>query len=761
MELSIFKEFYDLGITAIPVIWDTEKRIADSHPEHDPAKVTIDIEYVDNLISGKVQNFAKFVNSNAVAIKVIPPLGMFDFDLKNTSNKTLYSDWVNMVNAENPEIFRKVCVEKTRSGGYHVYIKYHKLDHKIPIARSEGKEVISVYTGSLLSYCSPTPGYEVIHNDWADIDFLTDAEFQLLVTCAAHFNEDAEHVPGQSTVALVDYPVEYESTCLQFDSKIHNDDFETLLNSIGLFRCKKQYNRKKWVAFLREGSTGAYSAKVYFKSKRCLIFSASMPKFPSWHDSAKCGDDTWSLTPSKIVFYKNNKDWQATIEEINCICDSAGIEIEQPKPITQQQLPTSIDRLKFPYDIFPDAVKNYINIQSIQHEYIAANILVASACAIGNSVQLEAIHGYLVKPILYLTVVAPPGSSKTPALKKAFAPLEKFDANLYNQHKEAMKRHASELADAKKNKSEEPEKPILNQILIKDSTIEMVIKILSHNKMGCCVYADELDGFLRRMNQYKDGDEVQKWLELWSGSPILLQRISRDENKVQEPVCSIVGGIQPGVLENMSKSENQHNGFFHRFLFCYPIPQEKQPFASMSIPYAVTKDYYAYFERLLSLRTQEQETYIFTQAAFDLYKEWFDYKNTKYNKSLSDNVKGIIAKYQDYCLRFAILIQVMNETNKTGMVSHVSMNGAIRLTEYFLGNMHKALRLLSPETPIDKLNDTWQDIYRELPVTFTTKTAVTIGEKHGQKETAIKMFLQRNIKKLFDKVRQGEYEKLL
>jgi hypothetical protein len=162
----------------------------------------------------------------------------------------------------------------------------------------------------------------------------------------------------------------------------------------------------------------------------------------------------------------------------------------------------------------------------------------------------------------------------------------------------------------------------------------------------------------------------------------------------------------------------------------------------------------------MARREMDKETYILSPTALSLYQEWFSYKNTKYNKSVSDNVKGIIAKYQDYCLRFAILIQVMNETAVTGQVSHVAMNGAIRLTEYFLGNMHKALKILSPETPLDKLDDRWQRIYKEIPHTFSTKTFVTISLQNGVTEPAAKMFLNRNIKKLFDKVKQGEYEKL-
>lgn len=763
MDLQVFQEFYDIGIMAIPIIWDSEKRIAAGHPEHDLKKIAVNIKYVDDLITGRIENFKHFANSNAIALKMNPPFGMFDFDLKNTDNKTVYSDWYQMVCAINEDIFRKVCIEKTRSGGFHVYIKYEKLDHKIPLARSNDKEVISVYTGELLSYCTPTPGYSIVHNGWDDIDFLTDAEFNVLVTCAAFFNEDKEFKPGESAIQLIDYPVEYESTCLQFDQRISPDLFEVLLNSIGLFRNKdqRQFDKKKWLAFTREGSLSGYSAKVYLHSKRCLIFSASMPNYPCWHDSAKMGDKKWSLSPAKLVYYKNRKDWTATIDEIKCICDSANIELTFPSPITEQSISVNEDRLKFPFDIFPDAVSNYISHQTIQHEYIACALLSAMSTAIGNSVQLEALEGYIVKPILYMAIVAPPGASKTPALKKAFAPLEKFDAILYANHKGLLADYRQNLADAKKAKSEEPVQPPMKQALIKDSTIEMVIKILSTNDKGCCVYADELSGFLKRMNQYKDGDEVQKWLELWSGSPVLVQRMSREENKVQEPFCNVCGGIQPGVLESLSKDDNRHNGFYHRFLFCYPKPQDKVEFKLMNTPWAVNEDYYKFFSLLLSLREQDQNTYILTQASFDLYKHWFDFKNKKYNMAVTDDIKGIIAKYQDYCLRFAILIQAINETEPSGMVSHISMNGAIRLTEYFLGNMLKALKLLNPDTPLDKLDEKWQAVYNKIPVVFTTKTLVTICSDFGIKESAAKMFLQRQLKKLFTMIKHGEYEKLL
>jgi hypothetical protein len=761
LEALTFQEFYDCGLHAIPVVFNVETREAIGYPKHvDDTRDKDGVPYMEDVIRW----LQDMQNVNGVAIKLHPPFGMFDFDLKNTNNKAVYQEWFNVIVATKDDLLKKICIESTRSGGYHVYIKYSKLDHKIPVARSEGKEVISVYTGGLLSFCYPSPGYNLLHNNFNDLDELTDDEFDLMVSTAAMFNEDKDHVPGEKTVALIEYPQEYENICLQFDEKITDDAFETLINSINLERLKdlSRYKRAKYVPFLRKGSTANYSAKVYFKSRRLLIFSASMQGYPTWHDSEKAGDNSWSLSPSKIVYYKNKKDWTACIEEIQMIADSIGIELVPLTPVSKMPIIPE-DRLKFPYDVFPSALHNYITPQVVQHEYIAAALLVAAAAAIGNTAYLEPMDGYIVKSMLYMAIIAPPGASKTPALKKAFSAIEDEDDRKFKQYAKTLAEYKEEHAAWKRTKdanSPEPQKPGMPQILIKDSTIEMVVKILTHNSLGCCVLADELSGFLNRMNQYKAGDEVQKWLEMWSGAPILIQRITRDENKVQDPFCCVVGGIQPGVLERLSKEENEHNGFFHRFLFCYPTPQPKTAWQKINIPGPVKSDFASFFFDMFELRG-EQVKYELCRNAEELYKEWFDYKNLKYNNATSDHVKGIIAKYQDYCLRFALLIQVMHDGRyRVGLVFRETMERAIRLTEYFLGNMQKAIKILVPESPVDKLQGQQADLYQKLPNSFTTKTAMDLGREIKMKDSMIKMFLQRGIKVLFNKLDHGSYEKI-
>lgn len=743
MNAERFIELFKLGLKPIPLIWDAETKSATSHCiEH--GKVT-----AENYTEGTFSNFIKDVSaSNGIALKLFPPFGCIDFDLKNTEDKSVFKIWMKAVQSQDDSIFSKICIEETRNAGYHVYIKYSKLTAKISLAREiKGEEVIALYTGGTLSYCDPTPGYNMFHNEFTDLDELTDDEFDTIMSCAQSFDK---YIPviGERTNILIEYPREYENLCLQFDRNITDEAFDLVLNDIGLFKNRDyKYSKKdNFTAYLRKGSKAKLSAKVYFSTKNVQIFTSSLVSFPHWASRTSKDDHSWNLSPSRLIYYNQDKDWSATVEKIQMICDSANIEIIEQEPVTNQPL-IPVDRLKFPYDIFPNQILDYINYSHIQHDYLAAAALGAVSAIIGNSATLIANDGYYVKPILYIAMVAPPGASKSPSLKTMFSYLENHDAKLYKDYLAEKQIYKSKLGEYKNQKKgegiDEPTHPVMKQILIKDSTIEMVVKILSNNPQGCCILADELSGFLKRMNRYGDNDEVQKWLELWSGSPVLLQRISRDENKVDNPFCSIVGGIQPGVLDSLSNKENEHNGFYHRFLFCYPEPDNKKDWAKYDIPFKIKDDMSELFSYLVYYRESER-FYRLSDEANNLYAEWFNNKNKKYNFAPDDNVKGVIAKYQDYCLRFSLIIQVMHDGRNIGnQILNQAMERAIRLTEYFLGNMHKSMKILAPVTPLDKLSGNLITFYRSLPANFSMKTAIEIAKNLNFKPEYVRVVVGR------------------
>lgn len=757
MDFQIFIDLFKIGLKPIPIIWDATTKTSTSHiVQH--SQITND-NWNEKTIT---QWLPQIEQANGIALKLFPPFGMLDFDLKNTEKKEIFNDWFKIIEATNSEVLRKVCIEKTRNNGFHVYIKYSKLTHKIQLAASEkGDEVIAVYTGSLLSYCYPTPGYEITHNDFEDIEELTDDEFDLLTSTAALFND--YKIEFNKEFTPVTYPLEYENTCLQFDKMIDDETFEQLLNDLTLYEVqdKRAYKRHSFTPYLRKGSTAKYSAKVYFKSRKLLLFTTSIQGFPTWQDNKGNGDKSWVLTPSRIIYYRNQRDWNKAIEEIKVICDSANIELNQ-KSITEQ--PIKKDRTEFPYDIFPEKIIDYIRCFNLQHEYIAGSMLAAFATAIGNTVELQVMDGYKVKPILYLSLVAPAGSAKSPSIKIAFEPLEQIDNEYAKEFNHKLAAYNTLLAEYEKDKKgkEKPVKAILQQNLIKDATIEMVSTILNYNSKGCCLLSDELIGFLNRMNAYKNGDDMEKWLEMWDGSPILVQRLGRDFNKVFDYTINIFGGVQPGVLSSFSKGGNEFNGFYHRFCYIYPEMQPKPNFEQVFIPNYL-KDYYSNLIKEIAAFKMNDVKFIYylTEDATHLYSQWYNNKNKYYNTANSDNIRGIISKYQGYCLRFALIIQVLNDgTNRTCEVTANNMEKAIRLTEYFFGNMQKALNYLAPETPIDTLKSPYNKIYNELETNFSTTTAIEIGMKYKLKAPAIRMFISRN-KELFKQLERGSYEKLL
>jgi hypothetical protein len=132
-------------------------------------------------------------------------------------------------------------------------------------------------------------------------------------------------------------------------------------------------------------------------------------------------------------------------------------------------------------------------------------------------------------------------------MKIAFDYLMKQDNEMFTTYKskKALYNEEKAIFDKDKKSNTPPTIPILQQTIIQDATIETVINVLQYNNKGCVLLADELIGFIKRMNAYKQGDDLQKWLEMWDGSSIMLQRITREESKIVDYTCNVVGGIQP------------------------------------------------------------------------------------------------------------------------------------------------------------------------------------------------------------------------
>ena len=190
----IISDYIAIGIRAIPFEWDEKNNVPKYQKEgwNDPSK-----------------EFPLFPGDNALQIVTGNNWAALDFDLKNTSNKKLFDQWLNMVNADAPEILGKLFIEKTRSGGFHVWMRYDKLPHKTQLAQSEnGHEVIALYANGPLVYTWPTPNYTEVHQSMTDVEILNDDEYNYLIGVSQYFNEyTPDYDPNKKAV---NYPIGFE-----------------------------------------------------------------------------------------------------------------------------------------------------------------------------------------------------------------------------------------------------------------------------------------------------------------------------------------------------------------------------------------------------------------------------------------------------------------------------------------------------------------------------------------------------------------------
>lgn len=119
--------------------------------------------------------------------KVSGNLECLDFD----NHGELFDAWEKTV---GEEIFSRLVVEQTPSGGFHVlYRAEAEIPGNLKLARGErgGKTVTLIETRGEhgLFLCAPTPGYELLQGDFAHIPALTAGERNRLLEAATSLNE--------------------------------------------------------------------------------------------------------------------------------------------------------------------------------------------------------------------------------------------------------------------------------------------------------------------------------------------------------------------------------------------------------------------------------------------------------------------------------------------------------------------------------------------------------------------------------------------
>ena len=126
-------------------------------------------------------------------------LECIDFDMKGK----YYTAWRDSVNDQNGNLFSKLVIEQTQSGGFHVFYRCREIEGNQVLAmiNTEMEPVLAIETRGTkgLVFVAPSPNYRLIQNKFETMPIITPEERNILINTAKAFNQvkKPEIVPAE------------------------------------------------------------------------------------------------------------------------------------------------------------------------------------------------------------------------------------------------------------------------------------------------------------------------------------------------------------------------------------------------------------------------------------------------------------------------------------------------------------------------------------------------------------------------------------
>ena len=653
-----------------------------------------------------------------------------DIDLKVITGlaeqKAWWGEYVSFLE-DNIEGFKdKVVIARTMNAGYHILYKCKEPSGSVKIAKLKDKtEAVIESRGK--------GGYVVLYDkmitnrNYHQIDYITETERDIIWSISRTYNYISEPLIDEPKKSEFKPEKDTEISPWQ-DYNSRNSAMDLIYDEFSIVR-----NTSSSYIIRRNGATSPHSGYIY-KDSGCMYLFSTGTSYP--HEKL--------LTPFAIYSYKyHNGDFTKAASELY----SQGYgsrkmpKIKTPDPIPKEK----IERIGFPIEIFPNEIQQYI-IQSAETlglsiDYMGCSFLWVVSLIIGNTIRIEVKPGWQEICTLWIAIVGKPGIGKTPSVNQMIFPLR--EANVREQ-KEYQKQYAKwreyESLDKKeKEYSEKIDKPVSRQFLVNDITLEALVDLHEQNPNAIGVFKDELAGWFKDMNKYRQGSDLEFWLSSWSGTSISLNRKTSKSAFVDKPFIPVLGGIQPGVFEEFTTGNNKDNGFVDRILISYPDLNVNH-YNNNHISDDIIEWYRAFIDNLRNLfqnkfvKFNDKGEIDNMVAKFNnsASQEWMRIhdKITDIQNSDEENeyMKSMLPKQKSYIPRFAMILQViwssMDENYDMLLINKSSVLKAEILSEYFI-NMSKLvkadmkeknkLRQISAQTSGLGTKDQFKAIYQNDP----------------------------------------------
>jgi hypothetical protein len=668
-------------------------------------------------------------------------LEVIDIDLKTLptlqAQQEFWKEYLTFLKDNIADFDEKFVIYKTINNGYHILYKCEEIQGNQKLAKLQNSPEAIIETRG-------TGGYVFIYDKkvtalgYSDIKQISIKDREVLMAISRYFDyKEPIEEPEPDQI-----PEDSISPWADFNQR--NTVWELIQDDFTIVRRLKDKQVIK-----RHGAASEHSGYIYNNSGNLFLFTTGTI-FPAEK----------ILSPFAIYAWRfHNGDMKEASRELyQKGYGSRHVKKIDPVSYSPTDITIDADELIFPIDIFPPNIQRYMlechRTLNSSIDYMGCSMMWMLSIIIGNSIKIQVKRGWVESGILWMAIVGRPGVGKTPNINNIIFPLQKANNNeikTYIKRMDAFREYMEK--DKKEREGEEQlKRPIKTQFIASDITLEALVELHEENKNAVGVFKDELAGWLKDMNKYRAGSDLEFWLSSWSNKGVALNRKTSKSSFVESPVIPILGGIQPGILNQFYTEENKDNGFIDRILTCFPdLDVEEYNDNEMD------SDLLQWYEDFIIDMYQRVKRYVvvydndneiqsiiatFSQQAQLEWKRIFNEITSMQNSPMENEyMKSMLPKQKSYIPRFALLINTLDSmTSEEGFpidfITKESLLKAERLSRYFI-NMAKKIKMQSTETfelkkvmSVNKLKskkDQVQEMYKANPEFNRSQMADILG----------------------------------
>ncbi len=362
---------------------------------------------------------------------------------------------------------------------------------------------------------------------------------------------------------------------------------------------------------------------------------------------------------------------------------------------------------EFPVGVLPDRVLSFVleaaEALGVDRALVVGPCLATLAGCVGNRRKIVIKPGAWSEAcVLWVTIVMRSGGKKTPANGLVLEHLHELEAAEIEEESARRAEYEERMQEWKAaprdQRGDQPEKPEpSSRLLVSDITTEGLLSVHARAPLGLLLHRDELAGWLRGFNQYKGGkgSDAQTWTEMHQGMPCLVDRKGSGTLSVPRAAVSIVGGVQPELLQGVLCGEHLVDGVASRVLFIVP-PERPKQWTEETVSAEARDGWASLLDELLALQPNSDGTPRDLPMTARAKTAFVNYYNEHAQREHEEEgpLRAAMSKLEAATARLALVIQLASDP-QSAEVDIEAIQAGIAISEWFEGQARRVYQGLA------------------------------------------------------------------